>query len=122
MQTDKTSIEKTVIRTIGQFYLEKNSMNYIECHRELDMLQIRDVSVDNIIATSPSLVCKNSKRINITLERPGILIGKNGENIEALKKYLKENLSFDEFVINLKESSINTWLYPQDWVDNIDHL
>jgi predicted metal-dependent RNase len=47
--------------------------------------------------------------IVITTARPGILIGKRGENLDALTKYLHEVTSFKN--LQIKEDRIQDYLY-----------
>lgn len=56
---------------------------------------------------------KNKMIITITLERPGILIGKGGRTIDSLKEYLNNIFKdkFDEVKIDIKESKL--WWHTQ---------
>ncbi len=67
-------------------------------------ISIKNFEIVNLKFNFP----KNNMVITIILERPGILIGKNGHTIDSLKKYMnmifKE--SFDEVELNIKQSKL----------------
>ena len=49
----------------------------------------------------------------IVLRRPGLLIGRHGENIDALQKYLKEHVKVVENIkLAIEEDNITNWLIP----------
>jgi len=80
------ALDDTVKKTIKMYY-DDNGLS-------LDLLGIRDIHSENK---------KDQVLITIELERPGILIGKGGQNIDNLNKYLKDFLEKD-ISINIKES------------------
>lgn len=61
---------------ICSFYTAKYNHDYVEANKAMAMLQIRDIK-------------KDSDVIEIYLGRPDLIIGRLGENIDALEKWLK---------------------------------
>lgn len=91
---------------IGQFYLGKNEGNYEAAANEIERLHIT-----NIVSFSDLTI--------IYLSRPGLLIGKRGENIEALQKILSSK-SLRIVEIN----HINDLIIidePDSWNDEYDY-
>ena len=84
LKRKKTPIERDIARAIGYFYKKD------ERKEELEKVNISFLSFDNGILT-------------LVVSRPGILIGRKGENIDALRKYLREG----DFTKDVKISSIN---------------
>jgi predicted RNA-binding protein Jag len=66
---------KDVAQRIGQFYLRKNDGDYKATQEEILKLRISKLEITD-------------KGVAITTERPGILIGKRGTNIDALSSFL----------------------------------
>lgn len=86
---------RRIARSIGYFYQSKHShqnQHYIrEC---IEMLKIHGLEMKGDV-------------LWITLGRPGLLIGKRGENIDALLKYMQGDSDLKDIrieKINLKES------------------
>ena len=75
-----TEIEKRIARDIGLFCFKKDE-SVTNALNELKLLNITDLAVEDM---------DDDIRVTITLGRPGLLIGCNGTNIEALQKYLSE--------------------------------
>lgn len=84
---------------IGQYYLKKNSGDYVSTEREIMSLQISKIEVDD---TLPNLV-----EVSITTARPGLLIGKRGINIDALTHYLGTKVKIIE-----EKDPLSSWLLP----------
>jgi hypothetical protein len=74
---------REVCEKIGQFYLQKHSGNYDKAAIEITKLGITGVLVSH-------------NKIIIQLYRPGLLIGKKGENIENLQAFLGVSLHIEE--------------------------
>lgn len=70
-----TPEERVVAKAIGAFYLQKCNNDYDKARDEIVNLLITDLKVD-------------PEKITLTVGRPGRLIGKWRENIEALAKAL----------------------------------
>jgi predicted PilT family ATPase len=69
---------------IGQFYLDKNNGDYKKTvEEEIPFLGITDVQED-------------AESITIFTSRPGKIIGRRGENIDALEKYLGKKIKVVE--------------------------
>lgn len=87
---------KEIANLIGDFYLNKNKGDYQKAAKEIYELQITDLCrlVDNIVV--------------ITTGRPGLLIGKKGDNIFALIDWLKRPIKIQE-----AEDSLLDYLIPQ---------
>lgn len=67
---------KIVAQQIGEFYLRKNNGDYVKTEKELTDLRISKIEV-------------NEKTVTITAAHVGLFIGRKGENIDNLVKYLK---------------------------------
>lgn len=93
--------DKEAARKIGYFYLEKNNRDFKATEKEIVDLRISKVHV------------KDDGVVAITTERPGLLIGLRGENIDSLTKFLGVNVHIIE-----EPDSISYYLVPQDWDDN----
>jgi ribosomal protein S3 len=87
---------KSLARKIGQFYLEKNSGVY--AFAEKDILNLRILKIDLI----------ENCVVLIELSRPGVLIGKRGENLYALSRFLEKPIKVVE-----AEENILDYLVPQ---------
>jgi ribosomal protein S3 len=103
--TDK---EKDIISQIGKFFLERNLKN---SDRELHEIylktreEILELCITRIVFTS-------EQSIDICLGRPGLLIGKKGEQINALSEYLEK---YGINKIKIIEDSLFIYLLPDDW-------
>jgi len=73
---------------IGQFYLHKNNDDYEKAGDEVKNLFITDIQVDETT-------------VSITCSRLGLLIGKRGENIGNLEKFLNKKVKIFEAKDNL---------------------
>lgn len=89
---------------IGHFYLRKCENNYEEAADEIARLRVTEVSLV-------------SDEVHIRLNRPGILIGRRGENIGNLEKFLKRKVKIFE--------ETTDWTYlltPIDYEKELDDL
>ncbi|HQM07568.1 MAG TPA: KH domain-containing protein [Bacilli bacterium] len=106
-----TSKEKEVISQIGKFFLERNlkkSDNETKLHQVYLQTreEIQDLCITRIIFTS-------DQSIDIYLGRPGLLIGKKGEQIDALSEYLNKKYGINK--IQIREDNLFMYLIPNDW-------
>lgn len=93
-------MEKDIARAIGYFYYEKENQNEDNAIKAINDIQIQNIEY-------------NDGTLCITLGRPGIFIGKRGENIMAITNYLRKE--FDSFKeIKLREDSVICHLYDFD--------
>ena len=90
---------KETATKIGQFYLEKNNGDFKATEIEINRTHITQIDV-------------TCDAISIYTERPGVLIGKYGENILALEKFLNIKLCIIE-----EDDALSDYLIPQDWSD-----
>lgn len=94
--------EEHVLREIGWFYHNLYSNDLNEAFESIKNLGIYKVVVDE-------------DTIYICLERPGLLIGVKGSNIEALEKHLKEaKINQNIQVIEVRRSRLDiltSWQY-----------
>jgi len=105
-----TSKEKEVISQIGKFFLERNlkkSDNETKLHQVYLQTreEIQDLCITRIIFTS-------DRSIDIYLGRPGLLIGKKGEQINELSEHLKK---YGINKIQIIEDDLFMHLIPNDW-------
>lgn len=93
-------MEKDIARAIGYFYFERENKDEGEAIEAIKNLQIHKIEyTDGVVI--------------ITLSRPGLLIGKKGENITSLVEYLKKEFK-DMKEIRIKEDNILYHLYAFD--------
>ena len=96
---------REIARLIGEFYLNKNKNNYKKTEEELRTLGVVQIQgKDNAVI--------------ITLQRPGLLIGRRGENIDQLQKFLSSKTKYSK--IDIKEDKVICWLIPYDYSDYQD--
>lgn len=93
---------QAIAQQIGEFYLEKNGGHYDDAHGEIESLQIRNIET-------------TTEGITITTNRPGLLIGKWGENISNLEKELGAKIHVVECADDL-----SNWLAPPRKLDPLD--
>ena len=77
MSLDQRAVDVAV--EIGMFYLEKNKFDYEKTRDEINRLHIT-----NICTVTDS----KEPLVSIETKRPGLLIGKRGQNITALEEYI----------------------------------
>ena len=100
LKRKKESKNREIARLIGEYYLGKNAGNYKNTEEE-----IRSLSITQIKNTGNTII--------ITLQRPGLLIGRRGDNIEALQKFMLYKTNYSK--INIEEDKIISWLVPYDY-------
>jgi len=93
-----TDAQKELAAEIGAFYLEKNQGDYVATEKEISALHITNVET------------KDGKAY-ISTGRPGLLIGKRGQNIDLLSKWLKKPVHIIEV------ESLLPYLVPVLWDD-----
>lgn len=101
--------EKDVLHEIGQFYLtleleDPNNNISSDCY-ELAIKKLKELEITHIKISGNTLT--------IYLGRPGILIGKKGENIYKLERYLMAVTNIEK--IELFEDSLYCHLFPVEY-------
>jgi len=71
---------------IGQFYLNKNKGDYVATEKELTDLRITKLEI-------------NANALCITTERVGMLVGRRGSNIDALSKFIQNQMQMKVRII-----------------------
>jgi ribosomal protein S3 len=100
MKSKKQMLETDILREIGWFAYTKYNFNKEAALTEVNLYNINGISYS----------LKNNE-LTIILGRPGMLIGKGGENIDKLCAYLTKCLKLSKpLIIKLKESSVKYWL------------
>lgn len=84
---------------IGVFFLRKNDNDYEAARKEILELRISNISFEN----PPG-------EVSIELSRPGLLIGRRGEQIDSLEKFLGHKI----LIVEVRQS-INDFLLPYDY-------
>ena len=69
---------------IGFFYLDKNNRDHEVTTKDIESLRIRD------------LVLVNPKKLKIFTARPGLILGRRGQNLDALQKHLNLEIEVEE--------------------------
>ena len=83
---------------IGQFYLSKEKFDYQKASESVTALCISNLNI-------------KGNEVIITLGRPGLLIGRKGENIDALGDYITQYYK-RKITIRVKEEQILQDLIP----------
>lgn len=96
---------KDVAERIGEFYLHKNNGDYSKTAKE-----IVEINFTKLEVTEDDVVI-------ITTSRPGLLIGKKGENIVGLQLFLSKDTKIVEEMEPLNDLIIP---YPPEYED-YDH-
>lgn len=84
---------------IGVFFLRKNNNDYEAARKEILELRISEITYEN----PPGDVA-------ISLSRPGLLIGRRGEQIDSLTKFLGKQIKIVEV-----NQSLHDYLLPYDY-------
>lgn len=92
-----TAAQEIAIK-IGLFYLAKHNNDYAAAQREIESLRITNIVVASVKGSAVDSV-------EIHLSRPGLLIGRKGENVGNLTTHL--GIAFIKIV------ETNDWL---DWL------
>lgn len=79
---------------IGQFYLRKHNNDYIATEKAIVDLRISDLRVEG-------------DKVIIVTARPGLLIGRRGQNIDELTAFLNKKIHIIEEV-----DPLLAWLVP----------
>lgn len=100
---------KGVAKKIGEFFLQKNNNDYERTADEITNLHITKLEDDG-------------DKIRITLGRPGMLIGKRGEQVDKLISYLGRKLHIIEDPDGLVDHIIPREPLPCEEYDNMYDL
>jgi len=92
--------KKEFLIELGYFY-KTESRDLLEAQDRLQKVGIKDVSVKKRFFRDPEFT--------IHCSRPGILIGKNGSNIDRIKSYMKSRFGFKTNV-KIVESKVDSYL------------
>ena len=92
---------KKVARKIGQFYLEKNNRD----------LKATEIEINNLGISNLKL---HENTVEITTKKPGLLIGKNGINIDNLTEFLNMHVYIIE-----EADPLDHYLIPQNWEERL---
>lgn len=95
--------EKKIAREIGYFIYEKNKFSICEAIKELKYYGIKEIKL-------------KGDKLTIRLSRPGLLIGKKGENIEALKNKLKVIIIVEEDHLDSYMSSFSASILSEEFI------
>lgn len=104
---------RNIANHIGEFYLAKNNGDIDKTNDELERLRLNRIEL-------------SSEAIVLVTSRPGILIGKRGENITKLIEYLagpypekkvKIVEDMDDLLYLLHRMPEDEWDYPDPSVD-----
>jgi ribosomal protein S3 len=111
--TTPLGIEKRILAGIGYFYfykvdmeIEKNKTDDPKNYQPLeDMEQLCNDTISEIklLGIHGITYVEETKTFEILLDRPGVLIGMHGDDIEMLMEYLREDLKEPELKIKIEE-------------------
>jgi predicted RNA-binding protein YlqC (UPF0109 family) len=100
-----TDQEKDIASSIGWFYMRtEDDRPFESCKvavKAIKMLGITEIKCEK---------CLENTQIHIKLHRPGLLIGKDGKNIQALKVYLSDYFE-EAFSIIIEEDHLEAYLF-----------
>ena len=100
-----------ITHLIQDFYLEKNKDPDIEKMYSKARAEIIALGITQIKLKFKSWDCSNV--FTIVLCRPGLIIGRHGDNIDALQKYLSLHIKFiKNFKLAIEEDKVMGWLLP----------
>ena len=99
-----TEIEKQIAVAIGDFYIFKMNKQ----QKDIILLGIEKIEYDG-----------DNKKIIITLDKPGVLIGEHGINIFVLNDFINEECKINA-TIHVIESHLQWFLIPTICVNSID--
>ena len=103
----RIEMEKRILGSIGYATLGKNKCDYEKTHKFLN-----EIKISNIV------VIKHfwNKQLNVylTLKRPGLFIGKEGDNFKYITNFLSGDFNCKVKIL-LKECKIDDYLYPIDY-------
>lgn len=95
---------KDIAGLIGEFYLQKNNGNYAAAEHEIRKLNITELSISITELTDDA-------KVVITLGRPGLIIGRKGENYEKLAQFLRQTAGYGLEIMEAKEQLLD-YLIP----------
>jgi ribosomal protein S3 len=98
---------REIARLIGYYYLEKNKNTDVKEEYSKTREEIIDLGITQLKLKGNILI--------ITLSRPGLLIGRHGDNITALLNFLRNKLKKNDLRIDIKEDIIITTLLSYDY-------
>lgn len=101
MKNQFTPEQIEIAEKISSFYLRKNNFDYKKTNEEIEKVRIQNVE-------------KTEKGITIFTERPGLLIGWRGENINQLQEFLNCEIRIEEV------DSLSGYMYCYDPADFFD--
>lgn len=102
IRNKKEKESRHIARIIGEYYLNKNIFDYIKTQEEIRTLCITQVE-------------HKGDTVFITLQRPGILIGERGNNLDQLQKFISSKTKY--LKVDIKEDNIISWIIPYDYSD-----
>jgi len=91
-----------VARIIQDFYLDK--------YKDLDMETMYNNARHDILSLGITQIKTKGNTIIFVLQRPGLLIGRHGTNIDLLQKFISEKTKYLKILI--EEDKIMGWLIP----------
>lgn len=94
---------KNIAYRIGQFFLEKNKLDYDAACDEIKKLRINNLSIFKEITNGKTT-------IEIETSCPGLVIGRRGEQIDKLSKYLGMEIR----LVETRETLLD-YLLPYNW-------
>jgi len=99
---------KNIAIQIGEYYLQRHNGSHELACDEIKLLGVVGLTLRKTLY---------GYTLEITLIRPGILIGRRGENIEKLKDFLSTVFS-KRIAIKIIEDKIIQHIFPYDASDN----
>ena len=111
MKTTYTEFEQKLLRTFGYIVLRHLEGDYGKTTELLYSMGITNAEYS-----------EESKTLTIVLQRPGIIIGKQGSLIEHIIEEFRKELKEDNFTINIKETTLYAFILPDRYweIDNLE--
>lgn len=113
--------EQHIARAIDTFYLEIELKSKQDTSKDFDSFYdkcsldavktVKDLSIKRIQLN------KKDNTIEIYSSKPGYIIGKAGENINKLQKYINEKLK-TEYELVIKEDNLDYYLLPYIYTED----
>lgn len=96
---------KHICHLIGLYYLEKNEGSYLAAEDEIERLRIAGMAVEG-------------ETVTLVTSRPGLVIGKRGENFEKLTAFLTEKMGMP-YQLRVVEATedLTEYLIPREALD-----
>lgn len=92
---------KEICESIGQFYLQKNDGDYIATRHEIKEVDFTKVEWN-----------EDEGKITLEVDRPGLIIGKRGENLYQLVKHLETDVAAKYVCIEEARDNLNDYIIP----------